>query len=756
MKRIPHIKEETLSWAKALFICDRETERKSSAITICCASMMRCLLLLPCLLAASFLQAAPPVTTLVYNAGDDWLPVKWNPGTIVPGSALDFSSRLEAPAGKNGPVICKDGRFVFSGSPDKPVRFYGTVISHSLPYLEKDQCERMADYLAASGYSAVRLHCYGFAKGTMKDTGSPEFTPEARDKLDYFFHSLRKRGIYYTLQINNWSFFKAGDAADVPEFRDVPFRFESSGLLPISEKLQTWFKDYATNLFTHVNPYSGVALKDDPAMISVELENESSILAGLGQHPALVKPYQRLCREHLVKTLGHDPSPAEVDHALPLFALEKQQAFNTTTVAFLRSIGVRQPLTNLNFRDNQVYALPRSQLDYVDIHDYWALYRTLPLAAGEKPSADAPYSQTWLNPANSGWATYLGPVSGRLFGKPYLCTEFNGCYPSPYYSFVGPVEAVLASTQEWSGVFRCGPAADGARFFSEKPVRQIGFSHDPQIMFSERIGALLYGDGEVKPLPDRLPFVVTPEYLRAHLDIKGGPRYPEVYSKLAFDYQTGTVLLDGTEKLDDFACLVAPSDMELPASLANKKVLRADAQLPEQLKAAFPSHRGSAGLHVDENAGSCQVVTPCTETFLLSAATASASGANVSIAGSSSTATCFAGSLDRKPLEKSHHILILYLTDLKNSGTEIEDPHGKDGRVVVRKPGGLPLLLRRGKIGVALKHATGGTPKVWALKYDGSRAVEVGCRGTADGVAFDAQAVTSSEVFGVFEVVWDG
>ena len=699
------------------------------------------------------LVAAPP-TVHVYNASEEWLPIKWQPAYVVKDSALDFSSRLEAPAGKYGEAICRDGRFVFKNAPDKPLKIYGTVISHSLPYQDREHCDKMAEYLAASGYSGVRMHCYNFAKDVMKEVGSAEFTPEARDKLDYFFYALKKRGIYYILQINTWAFFKAGDAGDVPEFRDSPFRFESGGLLPISKDLQKWFKAYAVNLFTHVNPYTGMALKDDPAMICVELENESSILAGLGQHPALLKPYERLCREALAKSLGHEPSRAEVDRALPMFAVEKQEAFNEIAKAFLREIGVRQPLTNLNFRDNQIYALPRSAFDYVDVHAYWALYRSLPLPAGTKPGTEAAYTQTWQNPVKAEWASFLGPVTNRLWGKPYLCTEYNGCYPTPYWSFVGPVEAVLAATQEWSGVFRCGPAADGARLFSERPVRQIGFSHNPQIVFSERIGALLYTGNEVKPLPDKLPFAVTPEYLRAHVDIKGGPRYPEIYSKLAFDYQLGTVLLDGRERLDDFSCLVVPPDMKLPASLADKKVVLADTLLAEHLKEVYPSHAGEGGLQRNVEAGSSQMITPRTETFLLSAATADAKGSIVSLSGNHSVSTCFAGSLDGRPLAESKRVLAFYLTDLKNTGTEVEDPHGKDGRVTIRNAGQLPLLLQQGKVTFSLKHSSDKLPQVWALKYDGSRATPVEPHTVAGAVVFDAQAVTGLEVFGAFELVW--
>src|SRR4051812_16805647 len=139
-------------------------------------------------------------------------------------------------------------------------------------------------------------------------------------------------------------------------------------------------------------------------------------------------------------------------------------------------------------------------------------------------------------------------------------SEFNGCYPTPYWSYTGPAEAALAATQGWSGVYRCGHAADAERFFKPQPIRQIGISPSPMMMFSERIGALLFAQGEVKPAAVKIPFVVTKSYLLEKANLAGGPRYPTSYSILAFDYQIGTVLLDGPERVADYPCVVVPED----------------------------------------------------------------------------------------------------------------------------------------------------------------------------------------------------
>ena len=92
-------------------------------------------------------------------------------------------------------------------------------------------------------------------------------------------------------------------------------------------------------------------------------------------------------------------------------------------------------------------------------------------------------------------------------------------------------------------------------------------------------GIVLVGAGVVlfvtAPSSSGPSVAVTPEYLLAHADLTGGPRYPKSYTNLALEYRLGTILLDGTEKLDGFPCIVVPSDMELPVSLKSRTCLRA-------------------------------------------------------------------------------------------------------------------------------------------------------------------------------------
>ena len=95
----------------------------------------------------------------------------------------------------------------------------------------------------------------------------------------------------------------------------------------------------------------------------------------------------------------------------------------------------------------------------------------------------------------------------------------------------------------------------------------------------------------------------------------------------------------------------------------------------------------------------------------------------------------------------------MYLTDLKNTATEIQ--REKDDAVVVRKYGSLPLLVQQGKVEMTFRMPGRPAPKIWALKYDGSRSLEILPKSTPDGFSFEAQAVINPETYALYELAWE-
>jgi hypothetical protein len=105
--------------------------------------------------ASAFLSASvagQDTARTIFQANDEWRAIDYQPALIAKGTALDFSSDLDAPAGKHGAAVVREGQFVFADAPDKPVQLYGVVVSHTLPFQDKAGCERTADYLAATAH----------------------------------------------------------------------------------------------------------------------------------------------------------------------------------------------------------------------------------------------------------------------------------------------------------------------------------------------------------------------------------------------------------------------------------------------------------------------------------------------------------------------------------------------------------------------------------------------------------------------------
>jgi len=206
-----------------------------------------------------------------------------------------------------------------------------------------------------------------------------------------------------------------------------------------------------------------------------------------------------------------------------------------------------------------------------------------------------------------------------------------------------------------------------------------------------------------------------------------------------------------------YPCIVVPKDMELPGYLQAVPHVSDDESLGKGLAQILPHAAdraaGSRSSQADLDAakGSFSIVTKRCECLMLPASLDSLDGDVFSVSANQTVATCFVGSMDGKPLRESRRMLLLYVTDQKNTGTVIER---EEGSVVTRRYGRLPLLALRGQVDCRFRLPGRTLPQVWALRYDGSRATQLPARKTDDGFAFTAQAVTSKDTYFAHELVW--
>jgi hypothetical protein len=176
-------------------------------------------------------------------------------------------------------------------------RLFGANITFGSCTPSKEKADIIAARLAKLGFNAVRLQgCDSYfgwpANPPLIDYGAATtdtLNAERLDRFDYLFAALRKRGIYVDIGLQTARRFLPGDSGDPQNPLPVPpITAGESWTVVDMDQHQTlgFFYDpvnpaqqrYARNLLGHVNPYTGLSLAKDPALVSVELVNEAGLV----------------------------------------------------------------------------------------------------------------------------------------------------------------------------------------------------------------------------------------------------------------------------------------------------------------------------------------------------------------------------------------------------------------------------------------------------------------------------------------------
>ncbi|MFA5206942.1 MAG: hypothetical protein WC708_21280, partial [Lentisphaeria bacterium] len=344
-------------------------------------------------------------------ANADWKPITFT-ADVEKGSALDFSrlGLLDAPAGKYGRVIVRDGHFAFEKAPDKPARFYGTNLYFGICFPEKAQAEKLADRLAASGYNAVRFHHFDQLLSPKDAPGKTALDPVKLDRLHYLFKCLKEKGIYVTIDLYTIKSYQ-----DDPKKRNLEKLLMQTGD-PALEQLLA----FSQNLLTSVNPYTGLAWKDDPTLITVSCINEDTIPFSLNFGDGQRREFFTAKFADWLREKGHPEATGPQRERLKFeFIVETHRRTFQKMSTFLRAAGLQTPLTDANTWPSSGMPVIRDQFDYVDMHTYWDHPRPLgkPWSPPElfyMTSAIKMFGTPWLVPADI--------MPSRLFGKPYTVT----------------------------------------------------------------------------------------------------------------------------------------------------------------------------------------------------------------------------------------------------------------------------------------------------------------------------------------------
>jgi hypothetical protein len=218
----------------------------------------------------------PPDPNPPASGPGDWFVLTAGPDPFSADSIIDMSRLIEKPAGGHGALTSRGKDFAFEDG--ALVKFW--AIDASMTDTLEAQ-ERQARFYAKHGINMVRQHPVESVLGSLiRDANGRHFDAAKLDRLDRWFSILKANGIYMTWSIFYHHVVLPDEGIDPGLYNELPGRGagrDTYGLATFIQEYQDSQWQYARELLSHVNPYTGLAYKDDPALAIVEARNEDSV-----------------------------------------------------------------------------------------------------------------------------------------------------------------------------------------------------------------------------------------------------------------------------------------------------------------------------------------------------------------------------------------------------------------------------------------------------------------------------------------------
>ena len=380
---------------------------------------------------------------------------------------LDISSLFadEVPAGKHGFMRTCSDHFEFEDG--SSARFWGVLLNSAACFPPHDKADQVARRLAKFGINLVRLHqfdadwatpnIFQYAKGSLCDT-TRKLDPVSLDRLDYLVHALKKEGIYIYVDLLVYRTFKPGDGLDyyasLPPNGAKPYSIFEPDLLALQ-------KEYASQLLTHVNPYTGLRFCDDPAVAMVLITNENDMFNQ--PFPVVIEP----CRTRLLEKFRqwakvHAPEENIADdysfdfrkkdppELILRFYHDVEREYYAEMRDYLRSIGVKVPIAGDSFSRGLTLPSALRDADFTCANVYWDLWGD----TGHNKDLAAERTMVFG----------MIPSKIRLQDKPLFVTEWDMVWPNEWRAESPLLLSSMAAFQGWSGAslhtyrYRSSPA----------------------------------------------------------------------------------------------------------------------------------------------------------------------------------------------------------------------------------------------------------------------------------------------------------
>lgn len=369
-----------------------------------------------------------------------WTPIAAS-ASIRPGSALDGSALLEAPAGRHGFVASRGGKLVFADG--TRARFLGVSLLPPAGFPDPERADALADRLARSGVNLVRLSDLEAPLGperslyddTRDDTRALD--PASLARLDHLVAALKARGIYVALELQAARRFRTGD--DVPDPRGLPAG--GGPAAAFDPKVRAATLETARLLLGHVNPETKLALRDDPALAWIALAGELSLF----DVPDLNEGGTPVEAAAIREAMRRDGVPVARKGWGAVEAAQWKALADD-----LRKAGVRVPIAGgSHWRREPDYAQAQAGagLDLIDDRLYFAA-----------PSWAGPDRRSSLWGRDGGIAA--AAARKRKADRPYVVGQFavqtSGAWASPFEGADFLLAAQTAHAEGWDALVRRG------------------------------------------------------------------------------------------------------------------------------------------------------------------------------------------------------------------------------------------------------------------------------------------------------------
>lgn len=521
---------------------------------------------------------------------------------------LDFSHLLDAPAGKHGFVRAKKGHFYFEDG--TRARFLGFNVAARSNTPDHETADKMAERFASMGVNIIRLHAADAPIGEEPGSWSSckeaplldyqsgngrEFNKEGLDRFDYFAAKLKEKGIYLHIDLIVARDFREGDGLDYPGNPGSCLkRFPMYNRRMI--ELQ---KEYAKKLLCHVNPYTGLSLIDDPAVVVVQINNEESAINGTmgtdGRED--MQPYRDEVqkkfnhfllmkynsREQLKKAwtndgvcaLGDEEDPkegtvqgVEGEAYQPVndpaaewnsrvnparyadfmeFGIWTNRSFYQMMKDYLHALGVKVPIVTSNLLTGAADIYGHIDGDIIENNSYFN-HPLLPVQ-GNTYHVLGPKEYVSVNPltmqrGGNARATSLISLASEAIvaGKPFILSEWNEYGLHSFHS-TAPVQTIAyACLNDWDGLILYNHHT--SENWNDQPSDEIlsifDVYNDPAIVCQWGFMASVFLKGLVSTANNRVDVVYTQNDLRT---LPGAHAMPSTF----FPYVTAmrNVFLDG-------------------------------------------------------------------------------------------------------------------------------------------------------------------------------------------------------------------